>query len=48
MKNDPWMLWKIQPEVTEYKAGYISGLLTGVTAGVTILGTVLFLFKYWL
>ena len=48
MKNDPWKLWKIQPDISEYRAGFIVGLFTGVTGGVTLLGTVLFLFKYWL
>jgi hypothetical protein len=34
--------------VTDYRAGLVVGILNGFTGGVTILGTILFLCKYWL
>lgn len=34
--------------LTDYRAGFTFGLITGFTSGVTVLGTVLFLVKYWL
>jgi len=34
--------------VTDYRAGITQGLIIGFTSGVTVLGSVLFLFKYWL
>ena len=48
MKLEKMKLEKMKLEVTDYRAGFTHGLIVGVTGGVTTLGTVLFLFKYWL
>ena len=34
--------------MTDYRAGFTYGLITGAAAGTTVLGTILFLVKYWL
>lgn len=34
--------------ITDYRAGFTYGLITGTVGGITVLGTILFLVKYWL